>query len=92
MRTLRADLAAAARDARTESRAAGLTVRADSQVEARVRLHEAESAIAQFRSDLRSDLRAEVAEGRLSADTVDLIRTRLNEVRRDVVASLRSGG
>jgi DNA-binding PadR family transcriptional regulator len=91
MRTLRADLAAAARDARVESRVTDRTERADPRVEARVRLHEAESAIAQFRSDLRSDLRAEVAEGRLSADTVGLIRTRLNDVRREVIASLRAG-
>jgi DNA-binding PadR family transcriptional regulator len=92
MRTLRADLAAAARDARTEARSTGGTEQIqDPRTESRILLHEAESTLPKFRAELRADLRAEVAEGRLPAEAVALIRTRLQDVRREVGANRRSG-
>lgn len=93
MRSLRADLAAAARDVRAEARAAARTVRQqDPRAEARVRLHEAESALTEFRAAIRQELRAEVSEGRLPDETVRILREGLAALRKQVVASLRSEG
>ena len=98
MKTLRADLAAAARDARTEARDAGRTERADARrtertddprVQARMGLRDAEAAINDFRQQLRSDLRAQVAQGVLDPAIVGLITTRLTELRREITAALR---
>ena len=98
MKTLRADLAAAARDARAEARDAGRTERADARrtegsddprVQARMALRDAEAAINDFRQQLRSDLRAQVAQGRLDAEIVTLISTRLTELRREITVALR---
>jgi DNA-binding PadR family transcriptional regulator len=98
MKTLRADLAAAARDARTEARDAGRTERADARrtertddprVQARMGLRDAEAAINDFRQQVRSDLRSQVAQGVLDPAIVGLITTRLTELRRDITAALR---
>ncbi|HEY4152442.1 MAG TPA: PadR family transcriptional regulator [Pseudolysinimonas sp.] len=98
MKTLRADLAAAARDARTEARDAGRTERADSRrtehgddprVQARMGLRDAEAAINDFRQQLRSDLRSQVAQGRLDPAIVTLITTRLTELRREITTAIR---
>jgi DNA-binding PadR family transcriptional regulator len=98
MKTLRADLAAAARDARTEARDAGRTERADSRrtewgddprVQARMGLRDAEAAINDFRQQVRSDLRAQVAQGLLDPAIVALITTRLTELRREITAAIR---
>jgi DNA-binding PadR family transcriptional regulator len=92
MRTLRADLAAAAREARTEARDAGRTVRAnlkDSQVQSRGQLQEAEILLAEFRAQIRSELRKQVVTKELPQETVDLLRTGLADLRERVIASLR---
>lgn len=90
MRTLRADLATAAREARSEASTAGrTTIFVDPRSEARVRLHEAESAINEFRADIRADLRAEVADGRLPYETVRILKDGLRDLRKQIVASLR---
>ncbi|MES1169669.1 MAG: PadR family transcriptional regulator, partial [Leifsonia sp.] len=92
MKTLRADLAAAARDARSEAREAGRRERGetratdvgdDPRVQARMALRDAEAAINDFRQQLRSDLRAQVARGMLDPAVVALISTRLTELRRE---------
>ncbi|MFC5502158.1 PadR family transcriptional regulator [Lysinimonas soli] len=85
MKTLRADLAAATRDARGE----GTAGRDDPRVAARMSLRDAEAAINDFRQQLRSDLRAEVSLGRLDPAIVELITRRLTELRREVTAALR---
>ncbi|MEO5534523.1 MAG: PadR family transcriptional regulator [Pseudolysinimonas sp.] len=91
MRTLRADLAAAAREARSEATTAGrTTIFVDPRSEARVRLHEAESAITEFRADIRADLRAEVADGHLPYETVRILSDGLRDLRKQIVASLRA--
>jgi DNA-binding PadR family transcriptional regulator len=87
MKTLRADLAADARDARDESRSAGGQQRDESvsvRVESRSRLQQAEAALAEFRSEVRSDLRGAVVAGELTAETVAELRSGLDEVRRRV--------
>lgn len=114
MKTLRADLAAAARDARTDARTeARADARADGRrepaepspgatstptstdrsddprVQARMALRDAEAAINDFRQQLRADLRAEAANGRLEQSVVSLLTTRLAELRRDITAALR---
>ena len=92
MKTLRADLAAAARDARDDAYANGRTERADEndvRVQSRNRLHEAESALSQFRAELRADLRVEVSQGVLQQEVVDLLTDGLRNLRRDVIAALR---
>ena len=92
MKTLRADLAAAARDARDDAYASGRTSASDAddvRVQSRNRLHEAESALSQFRAELRADLRMEVSQGVLTQEVVDLLLSGLRDVRRDVIAALR---
>ena len=89
MRTLRADLAAAAREARTEA-AQARTMHHDDRAGARSRVQEAEAALAEFRVDLRAELRAALAEGRLPDEAVDLLLTGLRDLQRSVVARLRT--
>jgi DNA-binding PadR family transcriptional regulator len=92
MKTLRADLAAAAREARDDAQSNGRTYASDvndARVQARNRLHEAESALAQFRAELRTDLRTEAAQGVLAQEVVDVLTEGLRTVRRDVIAALR---
>jgi DNA-binding PadR family transcriptional regulator len=98
MKTLRADLAAAARDARTEARAEGrrehdTTAKEqrgdDARVQARIALRDAEAAINEFRQQLRADLRTEVANGRLEPSVVGLLTSRLTDLRREITVALR---
>ena len=86
MRSLRADLASAAREARDEVQRETKNVR----VESRVQLQDAESLLADFRHQLRTDLRTHVAGRELTADTIAILRRGLDEVRANVAASLRS--
>lgn len=95
MRTLKADLAAAAREARTEARDAAreasrtASAAADPRAMQRAMLHEAESAITDFRADVREELRTAVADGRLTRDAVRGVVDGLAEVRRRLVQELR---
>ena len=98
MKTLRADLAAAARDARTDAHDASRRERTethttgwsdDPRVEARMALRDAEATINDFRQQLRSDLRAQVAEGRLDREVVELLTTGLTALRREITEALR---
>jgi DNA-binding PadR family transcriptional regulator len=93
MRTLRADLAAAAREARAEAHTAAREATGgadgDPRVASRLRLHEAEAALGEFRSDMRDELRTAAATATLTAETVTMLTEGLNEVRRRVVAQLR---
>jgi DNA-binding PadR family transcriptional regulator len=93
MRTLRAELAAAAREARDDAREASRSVRAEvknGQVASRGQLQEAELVLAEFRNQMRAELRKQVVSRELDQSTVDLLRTGLDEVRQRVVASLRN--
>lgn len=94
MRTLKADLAAAARDPQpappmswSVDDAMGERVGGgDERVEVRRRLQEADAALTTFRADLRTDLRRRAASGDLSAETLALLLRRLDEVRREITA------
>ena len=91
MKTLRADLASAARDARNEAKDAGRTIRADAkpvQVDSRGQLMNAEAAINDFRLQLRAELRKKVAHGQLSDETVAVLTTGLDELRARVTETL----
>ena len=93
MRTLRADLAAAAREARSEAagvaRETARNATDDPRVAARLRLHEAEAAVTEFRGDVRDELRSAAASGALSSETVTVLTDGLNDLRRRLVQHLR---
>jgi len=98
MKTLRADLAAAARDARSEARDPGQRERPetrptdwgdDPRVQARMALRDAEAAINEFRQQVRSDLRAQAAQGRLDHSIVGMLTTGLATLRREITAAIR---
>jgi DNA-binding PadR family transcriptional regulator len=91
MRTLRADLAAAARDAREESKREGRTIKVDvatERGESREQLQRAEVVLNEFRSQVRSDLRAHLGDG-ITEVTVQVLKSELAAVRASVLASLR---
>jgi hypothetical protein len=92
MKSLRADLAAAAREARTDSRETGRTLRSDSdgpRIQNRSNLQDAEILISEFRHQLRSELREWMSHGDLTAETISVLRTELERVRKAVTSSLR---
>ena len=93
MRTLRADLAAAAREARAETTAAeqaeGEPQADGTRADARARLHEAEAALTEFRGEVREELRAAAAGGTLRPETVETLTAGLGDLRRRIVAQLR---
>ena len=95
MRSLRADLAAAARDAQQDSREAGRRIRGDigdARIQSRTNLQDAEILIADFRHQLRSELREWMSHGDLAADTISVLRAELERVRKTVSESLRRTG
>ena len=88
MRSLRADLASAAREAQSEGQR--MTREATgSRSSSRELLQDAELAIAEFRQQLRQDLREADA---LSYDTVKQLKARLKEVRTEVRDQLKATG
>jgi DNA-binding PadR family transcriptional regulator len=96
MRTLRAELASAAREAkhdatrvdpRQEARDAGRDARAAANAAAR----EAEVAINDFRQQLRTDLRSQAARGALPANVVPLLKEELTRVRRTITEAIGRG-
>jgi DNA-binding PadR family transcriptional regulator len=93
MRTLRADLAAAAREARSEAHTAAREATRDAtddpRVASRLRLHEAEAALGEFRSDVRDELRSAAASGLLVEENVKLLTDGLSDLRRRLVQQLR---
>jgi DNA-binding PadR family transcriptional regulator len=90
MKSLRADLAAAARTARdgASARPDSGPAQTDARVSSRVQLQLAEAALSEFRNELRADLRNSVVAGELSEATVSLLRSELLRVREVVLASL----
>jgi len=96
MRTLRAELASAARQAKRDSarvdprqqvRDAGRDARAAGATAVR----EAEAALNEFRQQLRTDLRSEAARGTLPESVVPLLKGELDRVRRAVVEAIGRG-
>ena len=84
MKSLRADLASAAREARDEAPREARNSRVDS----RANLAEAETLLAEFRHQVRTNLRTHMAYKELGPETVTILRTGLDELRAAVNASL----
>jgi DNA-binding PadR family transcriptional regulator len=89
MRSLKADLASAARQAKQAASSAPFvsTEEPDSRTTSRIALHDADVVIAQFRQQLRSDLRQQVATGTLTDATVQQLRVDLDRVRDGIRAA-----
>lgn len=88
MKSLQADLAAAAT---ADREAAEQTPPPESpRTEARAQMQRADAAIAELRADVKADLRSHVARGgSLAASVVDDLVTTLDDVRRDLLRTLR---
>ncbi|MCU1441948.1 MAG: PadR family transcriptional regulator [Cryobacterium sp.] len=86
MKSLRADLASAARQAKEESKNQGTT--SNLHVESNRALHEADMVLNEFRQQLRTDLRTQASRSRVPAETVPELRRQLADVRTSILASL----
>jgi DNA-binding PadR family transcriptional regulator len=84
MRSLRADLASAAREARTSTERETIVVQSAS----RSLLHDAELALSEFRQDVRTDLRLHMRDREIAEETVTLLRQQLRDVRATIKKSL----
>ena len=86
MRSLNADLAAAAQAMRSTAQPAP---RVDNRSEAREQLHRADAALSNFRARVRTDLRSQVARGgAIDADAVTAFIDTLDEAARALTASM----
>jgi DNA-binding PadR family transcriptional regulator len=82
MRTLKAELAAAARDARSEARATGnSSTGGDVRSSAASALRDADLILGEFRQQVRTELRTAVARGVVTQEVVDTLRRDLTAVR-----------
>lgn len=92
MKSLRADLASAAREATQEAKRAGWTgyTRPEPRDDSRFALREAELVLSEFRQQVRADLRSHAARGTISDAAVADLRQQLAQVRADLLASLAS--
>ncbi|GAA0435532.1 helix-turn-helix transcriptional regulator [Leifsonia naganoensis] len=97
MRTLRAELASAAResrrdatrfDPRREARDAAREASRDARAAASSAIREADVAINDFRQQLRTELRLQASRGTLPEDVVTLLKDELVRVRRSVLEAL----
>ena len=86
MKSLRADLASAAQEARDEAKSQGTT--SNPHIESNRALHEADMVLNEFRQQLRTDLRTLAYRSRVPAETVPELRRQLAEVRERILASI----
>ncbi|TAM71109.1 MAG: PadR family transcriptional regulator [Microbacteriaceae bacterium] len=93
MKSLRADLASAARETKREAKrtASATFASSDPGSESRGAAREAELIINEFRQQLRVDLRKRAAHGAISPQAVAQLRVRLAEARTDILALLAAG-
>lgn len=84
MKTLRADLAAAAREAQHDARGEKRTQRKTVGIQSRRELQEAELVVNEFRQLLRSELRTLVTRDALSPGTAARLKEQLDAVRAGV--------
>lgn len=93
MKSLRADLAAAAQADRASASAraaAATTAEDETRAAAREQLRRAEALVAEFRANVRTDLRSHLAHGgSLAASVVDDLARALDDAARALVRSLR---
>lgn len=89
MRSLKADLASAARQAKQAASGAPFvsTEQPDVRTLSRIALHDADTVITEFRQQLRSDLRKQVETGALTDATVRQLRDDLDRVRTGIRAT-----
>ena len=90
MRSMRAELASAAREAkrqatRASASAAGGTTTTGESSRA---VHEADLVLNEFRQQLRTDLRTHAHSGHVGPESITLLKARLAQVRADVLATL----
>ncbi|MCK6066372.1 MULTISPECIES: PadR family transcriptional regulator [Microbacterium] len=87
MRSLRADLAAAAKE---ERRSAPATPADDVRTRSREQLHRADAIVNGFRARVRADLRTHVARGgELSSAVIDELETALDDASGAIVRAIR---
>ena len=93
MKSLRADLAAAARadgDAAQHRAASSATAEDAARADTREQLRRADALVAEFRANVRADLRTHVARGgALAASVVDDLSRALDEAAHDLTRALR---
>lgn len=89
MRGLRADLAAAAQQARASAVPHSAGAPDDARLASHVRYQDAEALIHRFRDEVRADLRRADAGGRVEQLTVDTLRTVLDSALTAVRGTLR---
>lgn len=89
MRSLKADLASAARQAKQGASSAPFvsTEGPDPRTTSRIALHDADVVISTFRQQLRADLRTQVLAGALTDATVRQLRDDLDRVRDGIRAT-----
>jgi DNA-binding PadR family transcriptional regulator len=89
MKSLRADLASAAREATQEAKRSGnVTDATDPRADTRFALREAELVVNEFRQQMRADLRSHAGRGAIPEAAVAELRTKLAEVRADILTTL----
>ena len=94
MRSLRAELASAAREAKraatstSASGARGGRRHDRPHVDSNRAVHEADIVLNEFRQQLRTDLRTQAHRGLVTSESVSLLKARLAQVRADVLATL----
>jgi DNA-binding PadR family transcriptional regulator len=82
MKTLRADLASATREARQDARASGNSTKAEPHYSTvGTQLREVDIALNDFRHQVRTDLRTMAAKSELPEGVLTLLRSQLNSVR-----------
>ncbi|WP_426516516.1 helix-turn-helix transcriptional regulator [Diaminobutyricibacter sp. McL0618] len=86
MRSLRADLASAARDAKRSKRP--VDVQFDARQAANAAVREAEAILNEFRQQLRTDLRSRAARGGLPESVIPQLRLELARVRASILERL----
>jgi DNA-binding PadR family transcriptional regulator len=89
MKSLRADLASAAREARSDANRVVVDYTKTVGTDSRRMLQEAEALLSDFRHDLRSLMRDKVMAGELTAEHVATLKKQLSAVRDAVKSSLR---
>lgn len=91
MKSLRADLAAAARADRDSAKQRSATTGEDAaRADAREQLRRAEALVAEFRANVRADLRTHIARGGvLAASAVDDLSRSLDGALHDLTRSIR---
>ncbi|NEN04851.1 PadR family transcriptional regulator [Diaminobutyricibacter tongyongensis] len=86
MKSLRADLASAARDAKRSMRP--VDIQSDARQAANAATREAEAILNEFRQQLRTDLRSQAARGGLPESIIPQLRLELARVRTAILEQL----